>query len=306
MEKMDVLYDTVQSREEMTRELTKSQGQGLEVTALVFGILALVICCCNGLFGGIGLVLSIVALAKGRKNGKSIAGLICSLLGLVGALVVLAFAFTDTGKEMKDAFWEGFEKGYESTSGQDIHIGSDEQTEEMDEVSEQAVVSNAGTKTYTKEESSLIVVDGRTLQLPFQLKDILDAYEVDEMSETDMESGLDAHMSTVLFFVHKETGNAIVLSMNNNTEEKIADIKDAYVTGVSVDEGQGSASVLGMITMDMTEKELEEVIKDLKYNKSGYDGYVFYDIYPCGEPTYAISVMLKDDKVCSLNLYYSE
>lgn len=61
----------------------KKGGKALEICSLVFGILSIVGCCCYGIFGIVGLVLSIVALATGKKSGLSIAGLVCSIIGIV-------------------------------------------------------------------------------------------------------------------------------------------------------------------------------------------------------------------------------
>lgn len=64
-------------------------GKALEICSLVFGILSIVACCCYGIFGIVGLVLSIVALATGKKSGLSIAGLVCSIIGI--ALTIAMF-----------------------------------------------------------------------------------------------------------------------------------------------------------------------------------------------------------------------
>ncbi len=61
-------------------------ANGLQIGGLVLGIMSIVFVCCYGypsvLFGIIGLVLSIVGNKKG-KHGVGMAGLICSIIGLV-------------------------------------------------------------------------------------------------------------------------------------------------------------------------------------------------------------------------------
>ncbi|MDE6759638.1 MAG: DUF4190 domain-containing protein [Lachnospiraceae bacterium] len=71
----------------------KKESKALEICSLVFGILSIVCCCCYGIFGIVGLVLSIVALATGKKSGLSIAGLICSIVGIVFTIILLWIGF---------------------------------------------------------------------------------------------------------------------------------------------------------------------------------------------------------------------
>ncbi len=83
----------------------EKQSRALEICSLVFGIISL--CgCCNGLFAIIGLVLSIIAIKKGRKSGLSIAGLVCSILGLIVAIVTIVFLMSPTGKEFMQNYMQ--------------------------------------------------------------------------------------------------------------------------------------------------------------------------------------------------------
>lgn len=77
----------------------QKQSRALEICSLVFGIISL--CgCCYGLFAIVGLVLSIIAIHKGQKSGLSIAGLICSILGLFIAIGSIIFMFSPAGKDL--------------------------------------------------------------------------------------------------------------------------------------------------------------------------------------------------------------
>lgn len=74
-------------------------GKALEICSLIFGILGIIGCCCYGVFGIIGLVLSIVALATGRKSGLSIAGLVCSIIGVVLTILMFIIGFNSPAYE---------------------------------------------------------------------------------------------------------------------------------------------------------------------------------------------------------------
>lgn len=79
--------------------MEEKQSKALEICSLVFGIISL--CgCCYGIFAVIGLVLSIIALATGKKSGLSIAGLILSILGIIITISVFAFTFSPAGQQL--------------------------------------------------------------------------------------------------------------------------------------------------------------------------------------------------------------
>ena len=79
-------------------------SNGLAITGMVLGIVALVIgllsSCCGGIFVVLfsapfaiaGLITSIIALKKGQNKGMSIAGIICSALALLIGVVMILIA----------------------------------------------------------------------------------------------------------------------------------------------------------------------------------------------------------------------
>lgn len=89
-------------------------GSGLAITALVFGILALLLCWT--VFGGIilgliALVVGLIAASKAKKGtakgrGMAITGIVLGVLGLlisIGFIVVAAvFLNSDTGQSLQD------------------------------------------------------------------------------------------------------------------------------------------------------------------------------------------------------------
>jgi len=71
---------------------------GFQITSLVLGILSILCCFCIGFFWGIpsiifsvaGLIFGIVGNKK-NKHGVGTAGIVCSIIGLVLAIIVLLF-----------------------------------------------------------------------------------------------------------------------------------------------------------------------------------------------------------------------
>lgn len=77
-----------------TQEVTNEYTNGLQITSLVLGIASLLVCCCLGMgviFAIPGLVCAIIGNTR-SKSGIGIAGLICSIVGIVfNALILLIF-----------------------------------------------------------------------------------------------------------------------------------------------------------------------------------------------------------------------
>ena len=73
-----------------------NKANGKQIAGLVFGILAICSSCCYGvpgvIFGIVGLILSILG-NKESKHGIGIAGLVCSIIGLIaGVAMTIYFA----------------------------------------------------------------------------------------------------------------------------------------------------------------------------------------------------------------------
>lgn len=287
---------------------TNNEGKGLEIATLVFGILSLVICCCNGLFGLIGLILGIIAMVKGKKNGLSIAGLVCSILGLLCTIGMVAFSMTDYGQELQDAFWDGFEQGYEASSGEDISIGDDEKSSE-----EESWVSDAkpheGTKVVSDAEASKITIDGKEISIPCKLSDILAIYEVADFSDVDVNQPLESYESELISLQKDGKGSCLSVTVANYTDETIPSMKEGTIVSVMIDtlgeNPEEQISVYNGISIGMSQKDLEAALKDITYNVNGTD-YTYYDMYMGVNEDYYLSIYVSNGVVEDISLYCSK
>lgn len=292
-------------------ESIKKEGRGLEIAALVFGILSLVVCCCNGFFGLMGLILSIIALAKGKRSGLAVTGLVCSIIGLFLAFILFIFSMTESGQEFSEAFEEGYtatsEAQYESA--EDEVLDSEMEDVEMEEYDESPVTVNEGTTVISDKEASKVLIDGKEVTIPCKLSDILKDYEVSSYSEELINGGLEPNSMEVIYLAQNGVENGIYVMVDNNTDKSIADIKDAPVNSISIDDSGeapiGSASIFNGVSLGMNASQVEDAIKDIKYNKSEMSGYVFYNVFAGDENSYSISIMLSEDRVINISIYYS-
>lgn len=98
-----------------TNDGTENKANGKQIAGLVFGILAICTSCCYGIpgiiFGIVGLILSIMG-NKESKHGVGIAGLVCSIIGLIAgialtiyfaAVIAVVFEMIESGELDLDA-----------------------------------------------------------------------------------------------------------------------------------------------------------------------------------------------------------
>lgn len=76
----------------------KGQGTGLGIASMVLGILSIVSICCSSvvpflpvILGIVSIVLGIVQIVKNDAKGMAIAGIICSVVGIIGYIALAAF-----------------------------------------------------------------------------------------------------------------------------------------------------------------------------------------------------------------------
>lgn len=283
----------------------KKQGRGIETATLVFGILALLICFCNGFFGLVGFVLGIVAITKGKRSGMTITGLVFSVLGILASIVMVLFSMTEYGQELQDAFWEGFEEGYETSLGKSIDFGED-WLDEADEYVEKSVETHKGSRSISDKIAGRIVIDGENIQIPCKLSTILKLYELGEYSKDNAEDELAPAESRTLFLAKNGEECGICIDVKNHMGKKLSDINEGKVGMISIEsKPKKDVEVFGGITLGMTAFQVEEVIADLTYNKSEMSGIIFYNIYANDNSPYSVSLMLSDGMVSNITLYYT-
>ncbi|MBO5087858.1 MAG: DUF4190 domain-containing protein [Lachnospiraceae bacterium] len=293
-------------------EPIKKEGRGLEIATLVFGILALIVCCCNGFFGIVGLILGIVALVKGKRSGLSIAGLVCSVIALFFAFSTLVFSMTESGQ----AFWKGFEEGFNEGMEEQYEYQEDDPDEgtesddwDTETQDESSVESNEGTSVISKEDAAKVTIDGNVITIPCTLGDVLQYYEVSEYNAEMMGEGLKAHSTDLIYLAQNGEENGIYVGICNDTDNDYTDIKMATVDSINIDDAGvapvGSAKIFNGISLGMSSAQVEELIKDISYNKSQMNDYVFYNIYAGDKNQYSISLMLSEDKIVNISVYYS-
>ncbi len=88
----------------------QEESQGFGIASMICGILALVTCCCwcpCAPLAVVSIVLGIIQLSKGTAKGISIAGIVCSAIGLIMMIVFLvAGIFMNSSEGYQDFLHE--------------------------------------------------------------------------------------------------------------------------------------------------------------------------------------------------------
>jgi thiol:disulfide interchange protein len=103
VEEVQDVQETVEQAEQVTysyaadaeEAVAEGGSKGLSIAGLIIGIASLLCCaipCLNCVLGIVGLVLSIIAKKK-KAGGPATGGLITSIIGIVGAFIVIIVWF---------------------------------------------------------------------------------------------------------------------------------------------------------------------------------------------------------------------
>lgn len=303
---------------------TQKESKALEICALVFGILGLVGCACCGIFGIVGLILSIVCLVKGKKSGMTIAGLICSIIGVLLS-IIFAIYFAYNGELSTELTGFGDDNPIvddQTTEDKDddnkIHSSKDNSDKDKDATTEDDTDSSDNKYSYTggyneATDTSCVQVElyGKTYTLPCKFSEIKDAVEIDEYDMDYYKDGIEADDYAWLDLVEGDDSTGVTIGLYNDTDSKIKNLDDAIVMSVEeydYDDGEGSsvAVFLGGLKIGMTRDEVEKFLeqyKEVYYSGTDDSDYYAIDIKPSEDVycTYSFFVSKDTDKVSSID-----
>ena len=274
----------------------EKNGEALEICALIFGIISL--CgCCYGLFGVVGLVLSIVAIATGRKSGFSIAGLILSILGIGIVIILIIFNFGSAGKQWGHSFINSFQQGFEE--GYDTEAGfTSEDQEGMDGD------DSAGGSDLSGQVMGKVIIDGREVTIPCKLSELRSDFELSTYGETDLDKGLDADDTEIVHLLSDGNETGIRIMIRNPKNTAVADINDTYVVSVWMDDYAGADTQVKFfkdITVGLGQDELEKLLGDESYDKEEEDSWEYYKME---SDNFILTVYVEEGIVSEIDVDY--
>lgn len=230
---MNSTYDSTASTTytSTTDNQPKSEGKALQICALVFGILGIVCCVCYGIFGVIGLVLSIICLASGKKSGLSIAGLICSILGVILTIVMFvvglnANTITNKLQGLEEDTEIVSEYTYDDTEEYTADVSeedTEEDTEEAKKSTEAPAPVDGLSSTYADLDNRSFAINGKVYTLGVTtLQDMIDdGVPFDEDDIANVNNNLNGNSSSQGFkIVLGDYYNAQVYAGNFTEDNK--------------------------------------------------------------------------------------
>lgn len=310
----------------------KKESKALEICAMVFGILSIVTCCCCfGIWGIVGLILSIIALVKGKKSGLTIAGLICSIVGLLGSLLVVIYLVGPAGKEFREGAKAGAEHALERAeageeysfsesleSAKEYYADSKEngeteddgirtyeyvgQADESDEEQEQDVNEFESGKGLDE-----VSVAGTKITLPCNFGDIRDEFAFDLGEGLDLESNWENHESGDMYGIDKDGNRAFGLWLHEKLP--LEKLDEGYVFGLwtsgvdGLDFNPENVEFLNGIKIGMSKKELTKKLDNYNYRKNKDDIFPSYSlVFKSDEKTVSYSIYLEDNVVNEIHI----
>ncbi|MGN0438585.1 MAG: hypothetical protein ACI4F4_08695 [Lachnospiraceae bacterium] len=208
---------------------TTQDSKALEICALVFGVLGIICCVCFGIPGIIGLILSIVCLAKGKKSGFAIGGLICSIIGII-ATIIFIVSLIFAGKKDSDIIYDDTtEYTFTVTEGTVPEGLEDEITTEVEDDEDTQATTEASVPTpveglsdfYADLDNRSFAINGKVYTLGVTtLQDMIDdgvPFDVDDIANAN--NNLDANSSSQGFKIILGDYYSAQIYVGNFTDE---------------------------------------------------------------------------------------
>ncbi len=155
-------------------------------------------------------------------------------------------------------------------------------------------------------ENEMLVLDGTSLSIPCKFSEIEKIYDISEYSKDELKQTLSKGDSQTLFLSKEGVENGIFVEVYNNQKKATSDVASCEVRMISIDDNETvRAEVLDGLHPGMTTKEVEAVLENYHYNKSEMSGYVFYHVVTGKNDDYTITLVLYEDRVMNISMYYS-
>lgn len=169
-----------------------------------------------------------------------------------------------------------------------------------------ALVTFVGVFFIANKRVENVVLDGKSIQIPCEFSELLNLYEISEYSKNELKKPIAKGESKTIFLAKNDVENGISVEVYNNHKKVTSDIGSCEVRMISIDEStDAEVEVFGGLAPGMTALEVEKVLEGTDYNKSEMSGYVFYHATAGKKSAYYMSLVLYEDRVMNVSLYYT-
>ena len=262
-----------------TQPAPENTSKGLGIAGLILAIIGLLTSCCFGgfIFGVIGIILSIVAIAKKRGKGLGIAGIIIGAIALIISCFGIAF-FDSWMNTLEDYIGDDYtddDYTYDVPEEPDNWDWDDSDTTgDADNTDTSAPVSSNVSGT------NQMLVDGTLYTMPATLSELgltissVDSDTLDDITTNGLTAG--DYEFVVLDSVN---GYSFWGYVENTGSDTIYSQEELSLTGINVDNYSDvctatSAEVYNGITLNMTRSEVEAILGTSDYtDDSGQECY---------------------------------
>lgn len=259
--------------------VTSGPSKGLGVAGLVLGIIGIITGCCYGgfVFGLIGLILSIVYVAKKGSKGLGISGIITSALGLILSIVMLILLLAAPSilyEAMPDEYKYLIEDEIGGSSTDDFGFPT-EDTEEPEDI----FTAEPGT-TSSITSMNQIIVNDTVYTLPETVSSLGFTVDTEYHAEDVAAVSTDGVLAGDYIFVllHAGDGTSFWGYIENTGTDTIYSLEELTVTGINVDNYSSDCTAYyvesyGGIQLGMTRSDVETLLGFPDSYDNGMDVY---------------------------------
>lgn len=253
-------------------------AKGLGIAGLVLGIIGIVTGCCYGgfLFGLIGLILSIVYVAKKGSKGLGIGGIITSALGLILSIVMvilLVAAPSILYEVMPDEYKYLIEDEIEGSTTEDISLPTETEEPTGDSTTAPNTTSNITSMDQIMVNETLYTLPATVSSLGFTVDTEYHADDVAAVSTNGVLAG-----DYIFVLLHAGDGTSFWGYIENTGSDTIYSLEELTVTGINVDNYSLDCTAYyvesyGGIQLGMTRSDVEAVFGLPDSYSNGMDVY---------------------------------
>lgn len=241
-------------------------SKGLGIAGLVLGILGIITGCCYGgfIFGLIGLILSIIYVAKKGSKGLGISGIITSALGLIFSIVIVIMIVAAPSilyNVMPDEYKYLIEDELGGGTTEDFGFPTEDFGFPTEDTNDPNSVSSIEDTDQIKINETVYILPATVSSLGFTVDP---DYRADEVASITAEGVAPGDYVFVLLKAPDGTSFFGYVE-NTGTEDTIYSVDELTVTGVNVDNYSPECTAyyveaFGGIRLDMSRSEVEALI----------------------------------------------
>ncbi len=195
----------------------------IAIIGFIFSIIGLLCCfmpCCPGIISIIAFILCIIGVSKDSKKGLGLAGIIISIIGLVGTIIFTIMWFDETSilnEYLDEYLYEYDSVTYEYNDEDNYNYFENYIDERLNPL-----------KTPISEYNEIRIGEN-VYAMPISCKDLDFTYDLDDDDMEELENGIDTNGYIIASICLEEYKTELFVSLCNKTNHIVTDIEELTI-----------------------------------------------------------------------------